>query len=129
MRVSANELLVQAKGDLRQTSVASLLEQQREEKGLKQEIAELVEELLVLTGDRGVGNLVGLLDRVRDDRSSRLSTVPRALLTKPHREVLKVEERAGEAVGVAHFPLTYSVVAVAPDSVSVSVSGGVKPAA
>ena len=44
------------------------VEQQREEVDLEEQVAELVEQLRVVAGERGVRDLVGLLDRVRDDR-------------------------------------------------------------
>ena len=66
-----------------QVARAALLEQQGEEDGLEEQVAELVEELRVVAGQRGVGDLVGLLDRVRDDRGLGLLTIPGAVAAEP----------------------------------------------
>ena len=65
--------------DLREVAGATLLQQQREEIDQEQQIAKLVEQLRVVGRKRGVGDLVRLLDRVRDDRLRRLLAIPRAL--------------------------------------------------
>ena len=54
-------------------------QQQREEVDLEQEVTELVGELRVVAPDRRVGDLVGLLDRMRDDRALGLLTIPGAV--------------------------------------------------
>jgi len=76
--VPAHELRVDTARDLREVAGATLLQQQREEIDLEQQIAELVEQLRVVGRKRGVGDLVRLLDRVRDDRLRRLLAIPRA---------------------------------------------------
>ena len=93
VRVPAHELLVDAAGHLRQVAGASLLEQEREEVDLEEQVAELVEQLLVVAGERRVRDLVGLLDRVRDDRRRGLLAVPRAVAAQPLRQLLEIEER------------------------------------
>ena len=65
-------------GHLGQATPPPLLEQERQEVDLEQHVAELVQQLPVVTRMRGVGQLVGLLDRVRDDRPLVLLAVPRA---------------------------------------------------
>ena len=92
VRMPAHELLVDAAGHLRQVAGSSLLEQEREEVDLEQEVAELVEQLLVVAGERRVRDLVGLLDRVRDDRRRGLLAVPGALAAQPLRQALQLEE-------------------------------------
>jgi len=46
---------------------------------LEEHVAELVQQLGVVAGVGRVGELVGLLDRVRDDRAGILRAVPRAV--------------------------------------------------
>ena len=60
-------------GDRGEIARAALLEQQREEVNLEQQVAELVEQLRVVAGVRGVGELVGLRHRVSDDQRSSCS--------------------------------------------------------
>ena len=79
VRVAADQLLAAVLGDLGQRPAAALLEQQRQEVDLEEDVAELVEQLGVVAGVRRGGELVGLLDRVRDDRALVLLAVPRAL--------------------------------------------------
>ena len=93
----AIELGRDAARDLFEAADAPLLEQEREEVGLEQQIAELVEELLVVTGERRVGDFVRLLDRVRHDRLRRLRAVPGAVAAKPYRQLLELQERLRQA--------------------------------
>ena len=83
VRMPAHELVVHQAGDSFEIPMAFLLEQQREEEDLEEQVAELVEELLVVARERGVGDLVRLLDRVRHDRPRGLLAVPRAVSPKP----------------------------------------------
>ena len=101
MRVTADELLAHVLGDLREAAGAALLEQQREEVDLEEDVAELVEELRVVAGVGRVGELVGLLDGVRDDRALVLLAVPGALHAQPARELVEASEGVGD-VGPAH---------------------------
>jgi hypothetical protein len=73
-------------------TVIMFLEQERQEEHLKEQVAELVEELRVVGGERGIGDLVRLLDRVRDDRLRGLLAVPRTLAPQPLGQLLEVEE-------------------------------------
>ena len=79
VRVAADQLRGHLLGDLAEVAGAALLEQQRQEEHLEQDVAELVAKLGVVAAARGVGQLVGLLDRVGDDRALVLLAVPRAL--------------------------------------------------
>ena len=79
VRVSADQLLGAVLRDLSEVAGAALLEQQREEVDLEEDVTELVEQLGVVTAKRRVGELVGLLDGVRDDRALVLLAIPRAL--------------------------------------------------
>jgi hypothetical protein len=94
----ANELLVNRPGDLREVAFALLLEEQGEEEDLEEQVAELVDELPGVPVQRGVGDFVGLLDRVRDDGGGRLLAIPGAVAAKPFGQALEVDERAGELV-------------------------------
>ena len=93
MRVTPDELLVDVPRHGFQASVTFFLEQEREEEGLEEEVAELVEELRRVVGERGVGDLVRLLDRVRDDRARGLLTIPGAVAPQTLGQALEIEER------------------------------------
>jgi hypothetical protein len=93
--MSPHELLVHAACHLPQVTSASLLEQEREEVDLEEKVAELVEQLRVVAGERRVRNLVRLLDGVRHDRRSRLLAIPRAVAAQTLRQPLQVEESFG----------------------------------
>jgi hypothetical protein len=90
--MAAHQLLVDQPRDLLEVALAALLEQQREEVDLEEQVAELVEQLRVIGRERGVGDFVCLLDRVRDDRLRRLLAIPRAVTTQPLRQRLKFKE-------------------------------------
>ena len=63
-----------------EVAFALLLEQQREEEHLEEQVAELVAAASRrIAGERRLRDLVRLLDRVRDDRPGGLLAVPRAL--------------------------------------------------
>ena len=79
MGMPAHELLVCAAGNGLEILASPLGQQQRQEIDLEQEVAELVGELGVVATDRRVGDLVGLLDRMRDDRALGLLTIPGAV--------------------------------------------------
>jgi hypothetical protein len=68
-----------------------LLQQQREEVDLEEQVAELVEELGAVVRDGRVRDLVGLLDGVRNDRAGGLLAVPGALAPEPLRQVLELD--------------------------------------
>ena len=72
-----------------------LLAQQRQERRLEEQVAELVEQLRREPGlAHGVGDLVGLLDGVRDDRGRGLRAIPRAFAAQ-HRRQLEQRARGG----------------------------------
>ena len=106
--MAADELRVHPARDRLEIAGTALLEQEREEVDLEEEVAELALELRVVTCDRRVGDLVRLLDGVRDDRERRLLAIPRALAAKAPRQLLEVEQGLRQA----HRPdtlLSYSV--------------------
>src|SRR5439155_15883634 len=96
VRVPANELVVNQRRGRREVALASLLEQQREEVDLEEEVAELVEKLLVVARERGICDLVRLLDGMRNDRALRLLAVPRTLTAQTLGQALQLEERLPE---------------------------------
>jgi hypothetical protein len=98
-----HELLVHAACHLREVACSSLLEQQREEVDLEEEVAELVEQLLVVARERGVRDLVGLLDRVRDDGLGRLLAIPRAVPAQTLRQALQLEKSRRRLLPVSHL--------------------------
>ena len=95
MRVAADQLRGHALGDAAEVAGVSLLEQQGEEEDLKEDVAELVEELRVVAAVGGVGELVGLLDGVGDDRALVLLAVPGALAAQAARDLVEALESGG----------------------------------
>ena len=93
VRVAADQLLGAVVGDRGQGSGAALLEQQGEEVDLEEDVAELVEQLRVVARVGRVGELVGLLDGVRDDRALVLLAVPRALAAQAPGQLVEAEQR------------------------------------
>ena len=93
MRVATDELGVHRAGDAVEIAVSLLLEQEREEVDLEEQVAELVVELRRVVGEGGVGDLVRLLDGVGDDRASRLLAVPRAFGAQAPGQRSKLGER------------------------------------
>ena len=87
VRVAPDELRVDGPGDGLEVALALLLEEEREEVDLEQEIAELVVERRGIARERRVGHLVRFLDRVRHDRAGGLLPVPRALGAQAEREL------------------------------------------
>ena len=68
--------------------------QQRQEVRLEQQVAQLVDELRPRrAGQRGVGDLVGLLDRVRHDRLGGLLAVPGTVAPQPRRHRPQLRQR------------------------------------
>ena len=57
------------------------------------EIPDIVEQFRVVACEGGVGNLVGLLDRVRHDRLLRLRAVPRAVAAQALGQPLELDQR------------------------------------
>ncbi len=103
MRVAADQLLAHVVGHPGQVALAALLEQQRQEVDLEEDVAELVEELGVVARVGRVGQLVGLLDRVRDNRALVLVAVPRTVAAQPARDLVKPRQRGREIPVRAHY--------------------------
>ena len=96
--------------DLREVACAPLLEQQRQEMDLEEHVAELIEQAAIVAAVGRVGEFVGLLERVRDDRALILLPVPGTLDTQPARDRVEALQRPSDlraagahAVGVGHF--------------------------
>jgi hypothetical protein len=96
--VPPHQLRVDGPGRVLEASLALLGQEQRQEVHLEEQVAELVEQLLGAARERRVGDLVGLLDRVRNDARDRLLAVPRAVAAQPFGEPLQLDEGLGEAV-------------------------------
>jgi hypothetical protein len=101
VRVSPDELRVDRARDSFEVPRALLLKGEREEVDLEEEVAELVEQLLVVAGERGVGDLVRLLDRVRDDRALGLFAIPRALAPQALGQRLQLDEGLRQATDLS----------------------------
>ena len=86
-------------GHVGQATRRALLEQQRQEVDLEEHVAELVEELAVVAALGRVGQLVGLLERVGDDRALVLLAVPRALDPQAPRQLVERYDRPGGGRG------------------------------
>ena len=103
MRVAPDQLLAHVLGDVGERARAALLEQQRQEVDLEEHVAELVEQLGVVPRMGGGGQLVGLLDRVRDDRALVLLAIPGALHAQAAGERVEALNRRCGVLGVAQF--------------------------
>jgi hypothetical protein len=95
-----------------QVSATLLLEQQREEVGLEEQVSELVLELGRVVAERGIRDLVRLLDGVRNDRPRRLFAVPRAVAPEALGQLLQLEKSVGELCAVGAQPVVALSVAV-----------------
>ena len=98
--VAADELGLDLGRDGAQVSGLVLLQQQAEEVDLEEQVAELAVLLARVPAGDGVGELVDLLDRVRDDVGGALLAIPWALLAQDRRDPAQREQFLGdEAVG------------------------------
>ena len=88
VRMAPYQLVVHRPRHLLEVAGAFLLQQQREEVDLEEQVAELVEQFLAIAGERRVRYLVGLLDGMRDDRASRLLAVPGTVTPQPLGQLL-----------------------------------------
>jgi hypothetical protein len=109
--MSSDELVVNAPRDRGEVAAALLLEQQGKEVGLEEQVAELILELGTVSGERGVRDLIGLFDGVRDDRPRRLLPIPGTVAAEPLGQALEVEERVGELFRLGAQPVAVVVVA------------------
>jgi hypothetical protein len=96
VRMARDQLRVDTARDALEIPRSALLEEQREEVRLEEQVADLVEQLRVVVGKRRVGDLVGLLDRVRHDRARRLLAVPRAFAAQALGQLLELDQRIRE---------------------------------
>jgi hypothetical protein len=96
VRGAPDELLWHPAGHLLEVAAALLGEEQGEEVDLEEQVAELVEELVGCAGDGRVGDLVGLLDRVGDDRAGGLLAVPGTVPPQPLRQLLQLQKRRSQ---------------------------------
>ena len=94
--VTPDELRVHRARNGLEVALALLLEEQGEEVRLKEQVAQLVEELDRIARVRRVRDLVGLLDGVRDDRAGRLFPIPGAVPAQAPGQLLELEKRLGE---------------------------------
>jgi hypothetical protein len=94
--MAADELLVHRARDLLEAAFALLLEEEGQKVHLEDEVPELVRQLGSVAGDRGVGDLVGLLDRMGNDRPRSLLAVPWTLAAQRDRQPLELDEGVGE---------------------------------
>ena len=94
VRVASDELLVEAADDVVDREGAVVRGDLRVQDHLLQDVAELLDQMLVVIRLDGLHGLVGLLDHVLGDRAVRLLAVPRAtirLAQAPHRAHEAVE--------------------------------------
>ena len=96
VRVAADQLLAAVLGHGAEVAGAALLQQERQEVDLEQNVAELVEQPGVVARVRRVRELVGLLDRVRHDRALVLLAIPGALAAQLAGDLVEPQEGAGE---------------------------------
>src|SRR5206468_1068572 len=89
-----------------QVAFAPLGQEKREEVDLEEEVAQLVAQLLVVAALGGVRDLVGLLDRVRDDRPRSLLAVPRTIAPQPLGQLLELEQRLAQELSVGRCSLS-----------------------
>src|SRR5262249_41807564 len=101
--MARDELGVDSLGDRLKVAGAALVEEEREEVDLEEQVAELVEQLGVVRGESRVGDLVRLLDRVRHDRFRGLLAVPGALAPEPLGQLLELEQRLTESHGASRW--------------------------
>ena len=78
MRMAADHLVGDDAGNIRETERTGLLGHPGVIDDLKQQISELVRKCCGITPSDGVGDLVGLLDRVGRDRVKALRLIPGA---------------------------------------------------
>src|SRR4051794_33928976 len=95
MRMAADQLLAAVLGHVGERAGAALLEEQRQEVDLEEHVAELVEQPGVVAALCGVGQLVRLLDGVRNDRALVLLAIPGAFPPQAAGQQVKARDRLG----------------------------------
>jgi len=103
VRMPTDELGVHRTGDALKVAVALFFEEQCEEVDLEEQVTELVEQLGWHPSESRVGDLVGLLDRVRHDRAHGLLAIPRAFAPQALGQVLKLDQRGCECQGSSRW--------------------------
>ena len=102
MGVPADQLLADALGDFGESSGVAFLHQQREEVDLEENVTQLVAELGIVSAGCGVGELISLLDRVRNDRALVLLAIPWAFDAQDASQLVEERQRpAGFAGAIA----------------------------
>src|SRR5438105_9319906 len=96
VRMTSDELCVHGSRHLLKARPAALGKQEREEVDLEQQVTELVGELRVVPVDRRVGNLVRLLEGMRNNRPRRLLAIPGTFATETLGQALQLLERRAE---------------------------------
>jgi hypothetical protein len=93
VRVTADQFRGAGLGHRGQVPLPPLLEKQGEEEDLEEDIAELVDHRRGVVTIRCVGELIRLLDGVRDDRAGVLLAVPRTLAAQSPGDLVEMLER------------------------------------
>src|SRR6185437_7293049 len=96
MGMASDELCMGPAGNLLEIACAALVQEQREEVDLEEQVAELIEQLGVVALLGRVRYLIGLLDGMRHDRACRLLAIPGTISPQPLCELLELEQRGGE---------------------------------
>lgn len=104
MRMAPDQLLDRAARDGAEVALAALLEQEREEVDLEQDVAQLVLEFRGIARMSGIGELVRLLDGVRDDAALVLLTIPWAVSPEPPGDGVELEQRVAQPLALVVGP-------------------------
>jgi hypothetical protein len=96
--MASDQLLPAVVGDLLEAPGPALLEQKREEVDLEEDVAKLVQQLAVVAAVGSVRQLVGLFDRMGDDRALVLFSVPGTLLAQLTSDLVQLRQRLSRRV-------------------------------
>ena len=104
--MATDQFVGQLGRDRGQIALALFFEQQRKEDDLEKHVAELVAHRRCVADAGGFGQLVGLLDRMRDDRTGVLLAVPGAFDPQCAGHLVEARESGGQVpTGHALMPL------------------------
>src|SRR5207248_2184735 len=103
VRMTSHKLRVHIPCHGFEISLVFFLERQRQENDLEEQIAELVEQLRVVLGQRCIRDFIRLLDRVRHDRARGLLAVPRAIAAQPLGQLLQLEKGLCQARQISRW--------------------------